>query len=209
MHPSAPTPVQPYKVEQVYFTTRSLSISLAHPQQQQQQQQHIWTGHLNLPSPLQTPAQSFCGASARECMKISFLVEDYCQVDNGTATTNDTLAAAAAGVPVFGLFDSGPASLPSPTHQDTQHQYKQPSPPCSTLPKKTRATRPTTSSQEKQTFICETCSKVFYRKHHLASHLDAHRTGKPFRCYVNSNCPAAFRRIQDLRRHMQKVRHDY
>ncbi|KAJ3259135.1 hypothetical protein HDU77_001961 [Chytriomyces hyalinus] len=161
MHSSAPTPVQPYKVEQVYFT-RSLSISLA-PQPQQLQQRP-----LNLPSPLQTPAQSFCGTSARDCMKISFLVDDYCQVDNGTATTTDTPAAVAAGAQVFGLFDSGPASLPSPTHQDMQQQQcKQPSSPCSTPPKKTRATRPH-AGQEKQTFICETCSKVFYRKHHLA-----------------------------------------
>ncbi|ORY22525.1 hypothetical protein BCR33DRAFT_629756, partial [Rhizoclosmatium globosum] len=49
-------------------------------------------------------------------------------------------------------------------------------------------------------FTCveEGCGKIFYRKHHLVSHLVSHTTEKPFSC---PKCGSLFRRSADLRRH--------
>ncbi|KAJ3283204.1 homeodomain transcription factor ste12 [Rhizoclosmatium sp. JEL0117] len=56
-------------------------------------------------------------------------------------------------------------------------------------------------------FTCveEGCGKIFYRKHHLVSHLVSHTTEKPFSC---PKCGSLFRRSADLRRHLRNVRHN-
>ncbi|KAI9335497.1 hypothetical protein BDR26DRAFT_865857 [Obelidium mucronatum] len=60
-----------------------------------------------------------------------------------------------------------------------------------------------------KTFQCTEpgCDKIFYRKHHLVSHLVSHTEGKPFKC-PRPNCEGTFRRNQDLRRHLRNVKHD-
>ncbi|ORY37496.1 hypothetical protein BCR33DRAFT_663586 [Rhizoclosmatium globosum] len=59
-----------------------------------------------------------------------------------------------------------------------------------------------------RSFTCavEHCGKVFYRKHHLVSHMVSHTEGKPFTC-PRDGCDATFRRNQDLRRHLRNVKH--
>ncbi|KAI8614532.1 hypothetical protein BC830DRAFT_373707 [Chytriomyces sp. MP71] len=57
-------------------------------------------------------------------------------------------------------------------------------------------------------YECKQCGKIFLRKHHLVSHLVSHSEGKPFTCQI-PGCDSMFRRMQDMRRHMRKVRHDF
>ncbi|KAI8613141.1 hypothetical protein BC830DRAFT_1230716 [Chytriomyces sp. MP71] len=57
-------------------------------------------------------------------------------------------------------------------------------------------------------YECKDCGKIFHRKHHLVSHLVSHSDGKPFACQI-PGCDSMFRRMQDMRRHMRKVRHEF
>ncbi|KAJ3349563.1 hypothetical protein HDU83_000402, partial [Entophlyctis luteolus] len=63
---------------------------------------------------------------------------------------------------------------------------------------------------QQRSFTCpeNNCGKVFYRKHHLVSHLVSHTVAKPFKC-PRKGCSASFRRKQDLRRHIRSVPHEF
>ncbi|KAI8613144.1 hypothetical protein BC830DRAFT_503084 [Chytriomyces sp. MP71] len=94
-----------------------------------------------------------------------------------------------------------------PTTLPRQIQYHPYGPP-SVYYTNTQLSAPQTPPPQKQ-FNCtiEGCGKIFFRKHHLVSHLVSHTEEKPFKCTL-PGCDGTFRRNQDLRRHLRKVKHD-
>ncbi|KAI8844622.1 hypothetical protein BJ741DRAFT_588929 [Chytriomyces cf. hyalinus JEL632] len=56
-------------------------------------------------------------------------------------------------------------------------------------------------------YSCPHCLKDFTRKHHLVSHMISHSLAAPLKCPI-SGCDATFRRNQDRRRHIRKIKHD-
>ncbi|KAI8844611.1 hypothetical protein BJ741DRAFT_588878 [Chytriomyces cf. hyalinus JEL632] len=62
--------------------------------------------------------------------------------------------------------------------------------------------------QRQAKYVCTmpNCVKTFKRKHHLESHLISHSPHKPHKC-LEPGCGAAYRRAQELRRHMRIVTH--
>ncbi|KAI8614534.1 hypothetical protein BC830DRAFT_374178 [Chytriomyces sp. MP71] len=63
-----------------------------------------------------------------------------------------------------------------------------------------RQSSPSSDFDEKdssrQIFACNegACGKVFYRKHHLASHMVTHTTARPFKCKLSPTCTSTFQR---------------
>ncbi|KAI8832484.1 hypothetical protein BJ741DRAFT_614649 [Chytriomyces cf. hyalinus JEL632] len=103
-----------------------------------------------------------------------------------------------------------------PYVQQTQHQFQQhisPSaPPIPEADCETNSTSGESLQQQQQQrlgkYVCTmpNCVKTFKRKHHLESHLVTHSPNKPF-CCLEPGCGAAYRRAQELRRHMRIVTH--
>ncbi|KAI8614533.1 hypothetical protein BC830DRAFT_374094 [Chytriomyces sp. MP71] len=60
---------------------------------------------------------------------------------------------------------------------------------------------------ENDDFPCPSCPKLFTRKHHLVSHMVSHSQSEPLRCPI-AGCDATFRRNQDRRRHIRKIKHE-
>ncbi|TPX75243.1 hypothetical protein CcCBS67573_g03504 [Chytriomyces confervae] len=69
------------------------------------------------------------------------------------------------------------------------------------------ATADTPAAAARNDYSCPHCLKDFTRKHHLVSHMVSHSQAAPLKCPI-SGCDATFRRNQDRRRHIRKIRHD-
>ncbi|KAJ3222591.1 hypothetical protein HDU81_009798 [Chytriomyces hyalinus] len=70
------------------------------------------------------------------------------------------------------------------------------------------ASRPSTApTAQRNEYSCPHCLKDFTRKHHLVSHMVSHSQAAPLKCPI-SGCDATFRRNQDRRRHIRKIKHD-
>ncbi|KAJ3404888.1 hypothetical protein HDU80_002195 [Chytriomyces hyalinus] len=99
----------------------------------------------------------------------------------------------------------------------TQHQFQQHISPAAPIPEADCETNSKSGEslqhqqQQQQRlgkYVCTmpNCVKTFKRKHHLESHLVTHSPEKPFKC-LEPGCGAAYRRAQELRRHMRIVTH--
>ncbi|KAI8832497.1 hypothetical protein BJ741DRAFT_614680 [Chytriomyces cf. hyalinus JEL632] len=68
-------------------------------------------------------------------------------------------------------------------------------------------TADTPAAAARNEYSCPHCLKNFTRKHHLVSHMVSHSQAAPLKCPI-PGCDATFRRNQDRRRHIRKIRHD-
>ncbi|KAJ3238171.1 hypothetical protein HDU81_008318 [Chytriomyces hyalinus] len=66
---------------------------------------------------------------------------------------------------------------------------------------------PAAPAAARNEYSCPHCLKDFSRKHHLVSHMVSHSQAAPLKCPI-PGCDATFRRNQDRRRHIRKIRHD-
>lgn len=65
----------------------------------------------------------------------------------------------------------------------------------------TKHIMPELSKNESETLSCDTCSRVFQKRHHLRRHKISHMAQKPFQC---TDCEQKFTRIEHMKKHVLK-----